>query len=214
MRARFGIARGSDKLGNYEAQPAIFPKYTSPIVRLGTNGARELIGAHWGFVMPQISKKTGKPTQPKAVNNARDDKLQSSRFWSASFRERRCLVPASSFCETKGRNPATYYWFGLRSDEERPPFAFAGMWRSYKGKYRTKDGEQDLDIITSTIVTSTPNALVKPVHPDRMAVILDPTDYEQWLHGTEDDAMALCKPYPADHMKLFKSGEGVTSDAP
>lgn len=212
MLRLFQVSKDRDKLGNAEPLSAIFPKYNSPIVRLDHDNERELINAHWGFVMPQISKKTGKPIQPKAINNARDDKLQSSRFWYKSFRERRCLVPASSFCEARGRKPAVYHWFGLTGGEDRPPFAFGGLWRNYKGLYRSREGDNEVDIITSTVVTTTPNELVKPVHPDRMVVILDPTDYETWLHGTEDDAMALCRSYPAEKMEIFKSGEGEKSD--
>jgi len=209
MRRLFEVDEQHDRLGNAEPQSAIYPRYDAPVVRLDVDGNRELVPMHWGFPMPQVSKKTGKPILPKAVNNARDDKLQSSRFWSASFRERRCLVPASSFCEAKGRNPATYFWFGLKGDDPRPPFAFAGLWRGFKGKYK----DEEVDIVTHTVVTSTPNELVKPVHPDRMVVILDPTEYETWLHGTEDEAMALCRPYPAERMQIFKSGEGEKSDA-
>ena len=207
MRGLFNIAPGSDRIGNQPPMPAIFPGYDAPVVRLDDDGNRELVSMKWGFVMRPKSPKTGKLLAPKAVNNARDDKL-SGRFWNASFRERRCLVPATSFCEAKGRNPATYYWFGMKGDEERPPFAFAGVWRDFKGEWR---GEQ-VEIPTSSVVTSTPNELVKPVHPSRMVVILDPADYEQWLHGTEDEAMKLCKPYPADRMTVFKSGEGEKSD--
>jgi len=129
---------------------------------------------HWGFLMPQVSKKTGQPILPKAVNNARDDKVRNSPFWRDSYEHRRCLVPATSFCEPKGRAPATYYWFGLEGPERRPPFAFAGMWRSFRGQYR----DDLVEIDTFTILTTTPSKLVRPIHPQRMPVILDEDDYE------------------------------------
>ena len=31
--------------------------------------------------MPQTSKRTGEPILPKAINNARDDKVRTSAFW-------------------------------------------------------------------------------------------------------------------------------------
>ncbi|MGI3212365.1 SOS response-associated peptidase family protein, partial [Roseovarius tibetensis] len=88
MRQLFAVDPANDRLGNAEPLPAIFPKTMSPIVGVGTDGARWLQQAHWGFVMPQVSKKTGNPIQPKAVNNARDDKLRNSRFWTKSFEDR------------------------------------------------------------------------------------------------------------------------------
>ena len=34
---------------------------------------------------------------PRRVTNVRDDKILTSRFWTPSFQQRRCLVPASSY---------------------------------------------------------------------------------------------------------------------
>jgi putative SOS response-associated peptidase YedK len=209
MRQLFAVDAAHDTLGNAEPLPAIFPKGMAPIVGADGDGTRWLQNAHWGFVMPQVSKKTGKPIQPKAVNNARDDKLRTSRFWQKSFVERRCLIPATSFCEARGRNPATYVWFGVTGEGARPPFALAGIWRAYKGNY----GDGDLrEMITNSMVTTTPNELVKETHPDRMPMILDPEDYAQWLTGTPDEAFALIKPFPAERMVIHQNGEGLKSD--
>ena len=209
MRQLFAVDAGHDDLGNAEPLTAIFPKGMSPIVGVNADGTRWLQTAHWGFVMPQVSKQTGKPIQPKAVNNARDDKLRTSGFWRTSFEERRCLIPATSFCEAKGRNPATYVWFGVVGEGARPPFALAGVWRAYKGNY---GGGEERELVTSSMVTSTPNDLVRETHPDRMPVILDPADYDQWLTGTPDEAFALLKPFPADRMVIHQSGESLKSD--
>tara|TARA_R100000935_G_scaffold1285_1_gene4058 strand:+ start:4241 stop:4801 length:561 start_codon:yes stop_codon:yes gene_type:complete len=173
MRQLFAVDAAHDDLGNAEPLTAIFPKGMAPIVGMNDDGSRWLRTAHWGFVMPQVSEKTGKPIQPKSVNNARDDKLRTSGFWRKSFDERRCLIPARSFCEAKGHNPSPYVRFGVTGDEERPAFALAGVWRSYKGN----SGGGDLrEMVTSSMVTTTPNALVEDSHPDRMPMILAPED--------------------------------------
>jgi putative SOS response-associated peptidase YedK len=163
---------------------------------------------HWGFLMPQVSKKTGKPILPKAVNNTRDDKVRTSPFWRSSFEARRCLVLATSFCEAKGKAPATYYWFGLAGDEDRPPFAFAGIWRRFKGWYR----DALVEIDTHSILTTRPNELVRPIHPDRMPVILSPEAHDTWLAGTPDEAFDLIVPFPAERMRIVRVGEGETAD--
>jgi putative SOS response-associated peptidase YedK len=78
----------------------------------------------WGFVLPQNGKA------PRRVTNVRDDKVLTSRFWQDSFEKRRCLVPASSFCEPNGDvKPATWHWFALKGEEPRPLYAFPGIWR-------------------------------------------------------------------------------------
>jgi putative SOS response-associated peptidase YedK len=76
---------------------------------------------------------------PKRVTNTRDDKIKGS-FWRDSFKQRRCLVPASSFCEPHdGRKPATWHWIALKGEEPRPLSAFSGIWRCWKGPIK-KDG--------------------------------------------------------------------------
>ncbi|MEM7745647.1 MAG: SOS response-associated peptidase [Pseudomonadota bacterium] len=200
MRQLFDVTAANDRLGNQAPQPAIFPKYTAPVVRMSDTSERELVAMHWGFLTPQVSKKTGKPIKPAAWNNARDDKVRSAGLWRASFAARRCLIPASSFCEAKGRKPATYHWFAL--DEDRSPFAFAGFWRD--------------DLLaegpTYTIVTTTPNDLVRPIHPSRMPVILHPADFDAWLTGTPEVAADLMRAFPAENMRIVRSGIGETAD--
>lgn len=180
---------------NIEPQPAIFPGGNAPIVRLAEDGDRELLLLSWGFVLLM------KGLAPKRVTNFRDDKLGSS-FWSASFRERRCLVPVTSFSEPKGKKPAIWHWFAL--SQEREPFAFAGIWRSYKGPVR-KDGEK-VEIDTFSFMTTKPNELVATVHPSRMPVMLVGEEaQDKWLIGSQDDALGLVSSYPADQMMIVQA---------
>lgn len=207
-RRHFAVDPARDYLGNAEPLPAIWPKYEAPILRLGEDGTRELVSAHWGFLTPKVSAKTGKALKPDAWNNARDDKLASSGLWKDSFLNRRCLVPGTSFREAKGRNPAEDFWFALIGDEERPLFAFAGLWRRGQPGIEGEEGGW----ITHTMVTTTPNKLVEPVHPTRMPVILDPQDYETWLYGTPAEAAELLRPFPAEKMRVVRQGSGLLVD--
>lgn len=208
MRQLFNVAPGNDHLGNAEPLPAIWPKYQGHVVRLNSEGVNELVSLSWGFRTTNTSKKTGRTLQPSAWNNARDDKLLTSGLWKGSFQERRCLIPATSFCEAKGRNPATYYWFGLKGEEQRQAFAFAGLWTV--SRYDGPDGKEECP--SYTMITTASNELVKPVHPDRMPVILSANEYDQWMNGTASEAHDLLRTYPADGMKLLKSGENEKSD--
>ena len=208
LRQLFRVRPERSHLGNQPPLPAIFPRHEAPVLRL-VDGAAELVPMHWGFPMPQTSKRTGEPILPKPINNARDDKVRTSPFWRESFETRRCLVPASSFCEAKGRKPATYVWFALRGDEPRPPMVFAGLWRRWRGRYR--DGEI-VELDAYTILTTTPNDLVRPVHPERMPVILAEADRETWLAGSPDEAHALCRPCPASAMRIVQQGRDLKGD--
>ncbi len=211
MRRLFEVPPERDGLGNYAPLPAIYPRQNAPVVRraVGAEG-RALSMMHWGFLLPQVSQATGEPILPKAVSNARDDRLLRSPFWRESFRLRRCLVPATAFAEPQGRGPATFYWFGMASDDprRRPPFAFAGLWRRFHGDYRGEKVEMD----TYAIITTAPNDLVRPVHPERMPAILDPDGYETWLSGSVEAAGRLLRPFPAERMRIVRQGVGVRRD--
>ena len=188
---------GHNRAAVFDPVSAIFPGHTAPVVRLAEDGDRELVMMSWGFVLPQKDKAA------KRVTNARDDKVQGSAFWQSSLVERRCLVPVTSFSEPKGRSPAVWHWFGL--DEARTPFAFAGLWRSFKGKIKT-DGEV-VELQTYAFLTTTPNAVVRPVHPSRMPVMLsNEDDMQRWLEGSPEHAFGLARPYADDGMSVLQAG--------
>ena len=88
----------------YEPLDAIFPGQTAPVVRPAEDGERELTLMSWGFVLLQPGRA------PRRVTNVRDDTIVKSSFWRDSLEHRRCLVPATSFCEPNGNvKPATWH---------------------------------------------------------------------------------------------------------
>ncbi|WP_280140624.1 SOS response-associated peptidase [Filomicrobium insigne] len=173
----------------------IYPSNNAPVIRIAEDGEREGIISSWGFVLPQKDKA------PKRVTNFRDDNL-GSPFWRSSFETRRCLVPTTSFAEPKGRSPAIWHWFALGQD--RPLFAFAGIWRSFRGAVK-KDGPV-VDLEVHSFMTTTPNPLVATIHPNRMPVILTTDEeFDIWLNGSADEARSLVRSYPAENMAIVQS---------
>ena len=215
MRTLFDVAPEHDHLGNLAPLRAIFPRHDAPVVRPRQDGpgggkdGHELVPMHWGFPIPQTSKRTGAPILPKAVNNARDDKLMASGFWRSSFEERRCLIPGTSFSEAKGRAPAVHHWFAVLGEDGEPvPFAFAGLWRRWRGMY--KDEPREMDVFS--MITTTPNEVVAPVHPDRMPAILAAGDYAAWMEASPGEGLCLIRPFPAERMAVIGTGEGMKSE--
>ena len=152
MQSLFSVAQNNSKIGNAQPLPAIFPKYDAPIVAIGKSGERSLINAHWGFLTPNKSKRTGGWNKPAAWNNARDDKLLTAGLWKDSFTNRRCLIPASAYCETTGKKPTTtYHWFRPEGAET---FAFGGIWRFQKGMV----GDTPVDCVVYSMVTTPPSS--------------------------------------------------------
>ena len=109
----------------------MFPDYPAPVVR-NSGSERELAMMRWGMPPPP---RTGGPPVTSIRNT-------SSPHWCTWLKpENRCLVPANSFAEyAPEANPETkkkdVVWFAL--NENRPLFAFAGMWTTYNGDRGTK----------------------------------------------------------------------------
>lgn len=184
----------------FEPMPAIFPKSVAPIVRLAPDGEREMVPATWGF--PLLRKGYA----PKPVTNVRDDTVLTSPFWRPSFEARRCLVPASSYCEPDSNSPAGWHWFGLKEpDETRPLFAFPGIWKRYRGPMRKDGPEVEVDVYA--FMTTAPNELTATIMHDRMPVLLSHEgDFETWLSAPADIAYGLVRTFDVDSMRIVQSG--------
>ena len=197
IRDWFDVKAIDPSAGNLPEQKAIFPAYNAPVVYLESND-RKITMMKWGFVLQQSGKAI------KHVNNCRDDKVMTSQFWKSSFFNRRCLVPTSKFSEyhpniRNEKDHKASVWFELN---EEPVFAFAGIWTKFAGHYKGEFGSFE----TYSIITTTPNELVKPIHQSRMPVIIEHADYGSWLSGSLERAGGLMKKYPANQMKIANIG--------
>src|SRR5437660_6385947 len=129
IRRLFGVSL--DSTGNLASMPGVFPDYEAPVVR-AQNGQRELVKMRWGMPPPP---RTGGPP----VTNIRNTSSPHWRGWLKP--ESRCLVPTNSFAEyAPETNPETkkkdVVWFAL--NEDRPLFAFGGIWTEYNGDRGTE----------------------------------------------------------------------------
>jgi len=199
MVARF-FRVSHNRTAAFNPTRAIFPRHIAPVVRSAHDSEREIVTMSWGFMLVQNGRA------PRPVTNVRDDKVLTSGFWKRSFEERRCLVPATSFCEPNGDvKPATWHWFSLRGSDPRPLFAFPGIWRSYKGPMK-KDGP-NVEIDTYSFLTTTPNSLVATINHERMPVLLTKEEeFETWLNGSAEEAFELAREYPPEKMQIVQEG--------
>ncbi|MCE5317715.1 MAG: SOS response-associated peptidase [Parachlamydia sp.] len=168
----------------------IAPTQPCPIIT-STENVRTLSLMRWGLI-PHWSKDN-----KFQMVNARAETAKSKPSYRDSFRKKRCLVPADGFFEwKKGATGKVPYRATLTSGE---PFAFAGLWDSWKD-------EKGNEIRSFTILTTDSNSLIEPLH-DRMPVILKKEDEATWLDTSITELQKLdplLKPYPATEMKLYE----------
>ncbi len=155
-------------------------------------GRREFTFAHWGLI-PFWAKD---PSLASRLINARSETVADKPSFRAAFKYRRCLVPVSHFYEWQRKGKIRQpYLIRVRS---RTTFALAGLWEHWTDATGT-------EIESCTILTTTPNALLTPIH-NRMPVILSPAQYPLWLSAdpsARDELQAICQPYTAADMEAF-----------
>ena len=185
--------------------PGIFPDYPAPIVHLA-EGEPSLRVARWGMPTPAKFLETRR-TDP-GVTNIRNANSPHWRRWLGP--NNRCLVPFSSFSESRvkpdgSRRPV---WFSLAV--ERPLAFFAGIWTErWRSVRKLKEGEIEADLFG--FLTTEPNAEVGAVHPKAMPVILTaPAEFDVWLRAPWTEARSLQRPLPDGGLAIV--AEGSNSD--
>lgn len=187
LRRMFGSFEG--ERDNLPAFGEIYPGRAAPVLRRVESGGLKLETMTWGFPGPAAAK--GRP-----VTNVRN---LESPFWRSALgnRERRCIVPVTSFCEwTAEPDPDTKrkakIWFGLHEADD-PLFAFAGIWRPGEGGP------------FMAFLTCAANGVVGAVHPKAMPVVLRAADAAQWLDHEREQACALAVPFPDTDMRRIEA---------
>jgi putative SOS response-associated peptidase YedK len=138
--------------------------------------------------------------------NARSETLAEKPAFRNAFRRRRCLIPADGFYEWRpipGNKSKQPMYIHLK---DHKAFAFAGLWEIWMAP----DGSE---ILSATIITTSANEFMKPIH-DRMPLILQPRDYEEWLDPKERSAESLAHllaQYQSDDLVAYPVSQTVNS---
>ena len=177
-----GILTQSNNVTPGQDQLAIVMEDGAPTARL----------LKWGLVPTWLKDPQGKP----APFNARAETVASKPYFRDAFRNGRCLVLVDGFYEWQKQPSLTGkgitkqpFFIHLKSGK---PFALAGL---HAGS-------------TCTVLTTTPNALMAPIH-DRMPCILNERDARTWLAELTDVSILqeLLISYPPSEMELWPVGD-------
>jgi putative SOS response-associated peptidase YedK len=192
---RFGVTeiRPRELEPNYN----VAPRAEVPVVA-ERHGERVLDVVRWGLI-PSWAKDRAIGDR---LINARGEKLTTSNAFKRAFERRRCIVPADGFYEwqpVEGQR-TKQPWFFRRRDGE--PLAFAGLWEIWHDR---NEGDDAPRVRSCTIITTTPNELVAPIH-DRMPVALAEASWSTWLDTDNHDTALLTKllaPMPASELEAW-----------
>lgn len=143
-----------------------FIKPNEPVLVLKNEGRICTSLMLWGFIS-EWAKNPFEPSMPKPFN-ARAETVKEKRLFRGSWRNKRCVLPASSFFE-KGHRIS-------RKDSQ--PFWIGGLWNKWMGP----DGSE---LETCCVLTTEPNELLKPLH-NRMPVIIPNGLEEDWIAPVKD----------------------------
>ena len=196
LRDRFGFEEeiGFEYVPRYNIAP------TQNVAVIVNKGGNHMELFRWGLI-PYWAKD---PEIGNRLINARAETLAEKPSFKRSFRQRRCLVLADSFYEWRKIDG---YKIPMRIIlKSREPFGFAGLWDCW----HSPEGE---DINSFTIITTTPNELLKSIH-NRMPVVLSPEEEKTWLNPNIQDEFILSKlldPYPSEEMEVCKVSRLVNS---
>ena len=187
-----------EEFADYAFPPQFAPRFniapTQPVLAIANDGKNKADFFVWGLI-PSWAKD---PTIGSRLINARGETIAEKPSFRGGYKYKRCLIFADGFYEWKtqpGTKIKTPYFIHMK---DRKPFAFAGLW----DEWHSPDGSQ---IKSCTIITTDPNELMSTLH-NRMPVILNRTDYAEWLDAapqTPDKLQPLIKPFPAERMSAY-----------
>jgi putative SOS response-associated peptidase YedK len=194
---------------NWDGTWNMAPTRDAPVIRLHPEtGERRLDLLRWGLV-PHWTKDLKATRQPI---NARGETIATTPMFRDAFTRRRCLVPADAFYEWEatpdgklssklpGKLPGKLPWAIARADAAC--LVFAGLWEGWRGP--------DGTVIRSfTIVTTSANAALRPLH-ERMPVVVEEPDWPLWLGEADGDPASVIHPSAAE-FRAWRVGQAVNN---
>ena len=222
----------TDKNNNQPPMPGVYPDYPAPVVLRGETGAREMRDMRWGMpssrkaLLDAATKRADKlrakgqmvdfgqllKMEPdKGTTNIRNT---ASRHWQSWLSPNsRCLVPFTSFSEPDHVGGSLQpMWFALGDD--RPLAFFAGVWTSWTGVRKIKEGEISCELFG--FLTTEANADVGLFHSKAMPVILtEQGEWDLWLSDAPwTEISRLQTPLAAGALKIVARGAGKDEALP
>jgi putative SOS response-associated peptidase YedK len=128
--------------------------------------------AKWGLLPENIENSESFKKRFNTLN-AKSETLFTSNLWKEPVTNRRCLILADGFFESKHVNNNKYpHYIRLKNQD---PFAFAGVYNYHQN-----------GVFSCSIITKQANPFMAEIHNSkkRMPLILDKSFEKEWLKPT------------------------------
>ena len=189
---------------SFDYLPAFNIAPTQNVLTVRNRGnSRQAQTMRWGLI-PFWAKEA---KMGNKMINARSETVIENKVFKTSFQKRRCLILADSFYEwvrvSKSKQPIR-----ILLDSEKP-FAFAGIWESWKDP----NDPNSETVESCSIITTRANTLIQPIH-DRMPVILPRELESDWLDLDNTDTgflREIMNPFDPVLMKCYPVSQAVNS---
>lgn len=206
-------------LPEFEALKPIGPRGRGLFLRPADDSLKGQLGV-WGM----IRHKSPPPKKGEKVyntNNARVESIATKQTFAYAWRQsQRCLIPATSYDEPNWQTGSNIWWRLRRTDGQ--PWFIAGLWDEW---LNTDTGEivPNYTMITCNCTghpflgrlhkeeldPETKKPLLPEQQDKRSLIHVDAADWDQWLHGSHEEAMALIKPQASE---VFDQADAVRTD--
>jgi putative SOS response-associated peptidase YedK len=166
------------KLPPFKPNFNMCPTHDSPVLRM-IDGQRLFDEMHWQLIPRWESTFTTKIS----TINAKSETVFDSRLYKGLIARQRCIVPLSGFFEWK-KDGAKKRPFKIHL-QNGEIMSVAGIWDAWHAG--TPDERRSFSILTTSA-----NDFMREIH-DRMPVILDAADLDEWLNPETHEQEALQK---------------------
>jgi len=145
----------------------------------------------WGIIPVGRKNARGRPVMETIINARSETVFDKSAFEGVG----RAIIPCDGWYEWTGEKRKKTAW-RIRP-KSGAPMAFAAIsdiWKAPGG----------LEVAQAAAVTCEPNADVRDIH-HRMGVILNPDQFDTWLHAPEAEAATLMRPFADGELHVEKA---------
>ncbi len=147
----------------------------------------------WGMIPVGRVNARGRPVMETIINARSETVFDKSAFEGVG----RAVIPVDGWYEWTGEKRRKTAWRIAAKDGS--PLLFAAITDTWEAP-----GGLRVDQVAA--VTCAPNADVKPIH-HRMGVLLKAQDVQRWLHGAEEEAQSLARPWPEGRLTIEEADD-------